>query len=101
MPSRAPNEYSQELIECGRRVRFVRLFLGMSREEFGELLDVNVNAISNWETGNRRIGVQSILTLLREKQISSDFILDGYVNGLDQHTKTAWNTYKNSGFKTL
>ena len=92
--SRSPKNYDEQLVACGLRVRFVREFLGLTRKEFAKELGVSVNAVQNWESGYQRIGISSVMILLRDKKISADFILDGFINGLDQNTKTAWIEYQ-------
>ncbi|MGH8247415.1 MAG: helix-turn-helix domain-containing protein [Gammaproteobacteria bacterium] len=48
---------------AGEEVRFLRVFLGLTQEEFARLLHVDNTTLSKWETGDDPVGAQSDLLI--------------------------------------
>lgn len=51
----------------GKRIRDIRLSLGLSMEEFGNRLDTSKGAVNNWEKGKNLPNISRLKKLLHLK----------------------------------
>lgn len=68
--------------EVGTRMRVFREHLEMSIKEFTEEMGYNYTQYINWETGTRRITIESAAKLEERYGLSLDFIFLGKLNAL-------------------
>ena len=61
----------------GTRIRKQREFLGYTREQFAELLDVTPKFCSDIELGVKGMSVQTLCKIARTLRLSTDYILFG------------------------
>lgn len=68
------------LIDIGLRIRKHREFLGYSREEFAEQLDITPKFCSDIELGIKGMSVQTLCKIASVLHLSVDYILFGNEN---------------------
>lgn len=56
-------KYDSDLVETGKRIREKREALGMSQEQFAELLGVSKNTVHRYETGGVEMGLKAFFRL--------------------------------------
>ncbi|RDY26296.1 XRE family transcriptional regulator [Romboutsia weinsteinii] len=59
------------------RLKILRKQLGLSQKEFGEKIHLSVSQISSYENKSRNIPERSILNIIREFNVSSNWIRFG------------------------
>lgn len=59
------------------RVKEIRKALGLSGEEFGQVLGITRGAVSNIENGNRKLTEQTIRLICREFNVNEDWLRTG------------------------
>ncbi len=64
-------------VSIGGRIRRQREFLGYTREQFAELLDVTPKFCSDIELGVKGMSVQTLCRISEVLRLSTDFILFG------------------------
>lgn len=62
-------------MEFHERLKALRVQASMTQKQLGELLDVSVVTIRNWETGTKLPSMQAIISLSKTLHTSSDYIL--------------------------
>lgn len=67
----------ENLKEQGQRIKEIRQKLGLSQEEFGKIINVSKQYVSNLEAGRNALNNDKLVSLLVDHNISSDFILAG------------------------
>ena len=67
-------------VSIGGRIRRQREFLGYTREQFAELLDVTPKFCSDIELGVKGMSVQTLCRISEVLRLSTDFILFGREN---------------------
>lgn len=60
-----------------KRIKELRTSLGLTMEKFGELLGVKRNTVSQWESGKNSITDQMQKSIIREFDVSEDWLLYG------------------------
>lgn len=60
-----------------KRIKELRTSLGLTMEKFGELLGVKRNTVSQWESGKNSITDQMQKSIIREFNVSEDWLLYG------------------------
>ena len=68
-----------DIMEMGRRVRLRREFLGLSRDELANLVDVSSQFIADIEYGHKGMSIQTLYKMSRALHISADYFLAGKV----------------------
>lgn len=63
-----------------QRLKLIRKSLGLSQRKFGEKIHLSVSKISSYENKFRNIPERTILNIIREFNISSDWIRYGKGN---------------------
>lgn len=63
--------------EIGKRIRTQREYLGFTREQFAERIDVTPKFCSDIETGVKGMSVPTLCKIARELRLSVDHILFG------------------------
>ena len=63
--------------EIGKRVREQREYMGKTREEFSEKLEISERFLTDIELGNRGMSFATLIRLCKILSISSDYILMG------------------------
>lgn len=63
--------------EIGKRVREQREYMGKTREEFSEKLEISERFLTDIELGNRGMSFTTLIRLCKILSISSDYILMG------------------------
>ena len=53
---------------------------GKTRKEVAAVLGVSIQAISNYESGNRRLSIEQILPLAQLYDVTTEEIIDAAVN---------------------
>lgn len=66
-----------DLIRIGQRIRKQREFLGYTREQFAELLDVTPKFCSDIELGLKGMSVSTLCKISDILKLSTDYILFG------------------------
>ena len=66
-----------DLKEMGRRIRSKREYLGFSRENLAEALEVSPQFIADIEYGNKGVSIKRLYMLSQILQVSADYILAG------------------------
>ena len=64
-------------VEIGSRIRTQREYLGYTREQFAELLEVTPKFCSDIELGIKGMSVPTLCKIARVLRLSTDFILFG------------------------
>ena len=64
-------------VSIGGRIRRQREFLGYTREQFAELLDVTPKFCSDIETGAKGMSVPTLCRISKVLRLSTDYILYG------------------------
>ena len=59
------------------RIKSLRATLGLNQTEFGSKLGVKQTTVAGWETGNRTISDQVILSLCREFNVNETWLRTG------------------------
>lgn len=72
-----------DIKEMGRRVRLRREFLGWSRDQLAEKVDVSGQFISDIEYGHKGMSIQTLYKLSQALNVSADYFLAGKVYGED------------------
>jgi len=62
----------------GNRIRTAREAKGLSQKELGEKIELSTTAISLFESGERRIGLEILGKIAEELQVSFKELLEGY-----------------------
>jgi transcriptional regulator with XRE-family HTH domain len=68
--------FSDPRILFGKRVRAIRLQLGISQEKLAELADLHRNYVGGVERGERNIALLNIVALARALKIKPSTLLD-------------------------
>lgn len=66
-----------DLIRIGQRIRKQREFIGYTREQFAELLDVTPKFCSDIELGVKGMSVSTLCKISEILKLSTDYILFG------------------------
>ena len=69
----------------GARIRYQREYIGYTREQFAELIDVTPKFCSDIELGLKGMSVPTLCKISNSLHLSTDFILFGKENGLSAH----------------
>lgn len=72
-----------DIKEMGRRVRLRREFLGWSRDQLAEKIDVSGQFIADIEYGHKGMSVQTLYKLSQALNVSADYFLAGKIYGED------------------
>lgn len=71
-------------IEIGKRIKAVRLSLGLSMQEFAKLVDPNGKAqsgtVANWETGKNAPNKKRLARIANLGDVSVVFLLNGFTS---------------------
>lgn len=62
----------------GERLKALREKEGMSREALGQAVDASPSAIGMWERGDRSPSNETVVSLARRFDVSTDYLLTGY-----------------------
>ncbi len=60
----------------GKRIRFYRLQLDLSQEEFASRIPVSRTYLSYLETGTRRLGLETLVRIANVLRVSSEVLLE-------------------------
>ncbi len=63
----------------GIRIKELRVSLGLNQIEFGKLLKVTKQSVSNWENGNIQPSIDMLIRISNVFSVSADYLL-----GLDK-----------------
>lgn len=63
--------------EMGRRVRVRRDFLGLSRDELAEMVNLSPQFLSDIEYGKKGMSINTLFALSQALEISADYFLAG------------------------
>ena len=69
----------------GKRIRDIRLSLGLSMEEFGNRLDTSKGAVNNWEKGKNLPNISRLKKIASFKNQSINQLLYGDFNSYVKH----------------
>lgn len=73
----------------GKRIKELRIALGLNQVEFGNKINVTKQSVSNWENGNIQPSIDMLIKIATTYSVSSDYLL-----GLDDN-----RTLQASGLK--
>lgn len=62
----------------GERLKALRESEGMSRETFGQAVGASYSAVSMWECGKRSPSNETVVSIARLFDVSTDYLLTGY-----------------------
>ena len=66
----------------GSRIKSLRLSLNLNQVEFGKILNVTKQSVSNWENGNIQPSIDMLIKIATTFSISTDYLL-----GLDERRR--------------
>lgn len=69
----------------GSRIRKQREYMGLSREQLAELIDVTPKFCADIELGSKGMSVQTLCSLSQVLKLSTDYILFGDTATSDSH----------------
>lgn len=58
-----------------KRIRELRLSLGLNQVQFGQVLNVTKQTISNWENDNIQSSVEMLIKIVNTYSVSADYLL--------------------------
>lgn len=61
----------------GKRIKYIRMQLGLSQDEFGKKLKVSKQYVSNLEADRNILNNEKLVLLLTDLNVNINFILDG------------------------
>ena len=59
----------------GTKIKALRLSLGMNQIEFGNILNVTKQSVSNWENGNIQPSIDMLIKISTVFSVSADYLL--------------------------
>ena len=59
----------------GKRIKELRLSLGLNQVEFGHSLNVTKQSVCNWENGNIQPSIDMLIKISETYSISTDYLL--------------------------
>ncbi len=59
----------------GKRIKELRVSLGMNQVEFGKALSVTKQSVSNWENGNILPSIDMLIKIAESFSVSTDYLL--------------------------
>lgn len=77
-------------LEIGERIRQEREFLGYTREQFSEILDISERFLADIELGNRGMSFSTLINISQKLNVTTDYILIGTVNEIPKLYKNAY-----------
>ena len=97
--------------KIGKRIEKIRIEMNMSKNKFAELLDVSVQYLGAVESGKNCLSIEKIILLSEKTGISTDYILLGKGNSVNDRLLTLLRDYNEEqieiiekiikGFKSL
>ncbi|MBR6769914.1 MAG: helix-turn-helix domain-containing protein [Lachnospiraceae bacterium] len=82
---------AKERMQSALRLRQIRENAGLTQECFAEIMDISLSAYKKVESGENQISISCLKNLHKKMNVSSDFVLFGENQGLDE----AWQTVSN------
>lgn len=58
-----------------KRIKELRRSLGLNQVEFGRLINVTKQCVSNWENGNIQPSIDMVIKISKTFSVSADYIL--------------------------
>lgn len=80
-----------ERLQSACRLRYIRESAGLTQEQFAEILGISASAYKKVESGENQVSLSSLRNLYNEMCVSSDFILFGKKQDLDDVWKDILN----------
>lgn len=71
------SEVAPERLEAAARLRQIRTGAGLTQEKLAEILEISVSAYKKIESAENQISIEGIRRLQRELNVSSDYLLFG------------------------
>ena len=87
--------------EVAARLREIRTGLGMTQEQFSEILELSLSAYKKIESGENHISVDCLRRLEHKLNVSSDYILFGKREDVDDVWKQTMNCTDQGKMLTL
>ena len=69
------NNSTEEKREVAARLRQIRKSMGMTQEEFAEILEISEGGYKKLERAENHISIEGVRKLERELRVSSDYLL--------------------------
>ncbi len=63
--------------EIGRRIRYERESLGLTRDKFAEALELSTNFVGQLERGEKKMSLETLVTISDCLRISLDYLIKG------------------------
>ena len=79
-----------------KRIKELRISLGLNQVQFGKSLNVTKQTISNWENDNIQPSVDMLLKIVRLYSVSADYLL-----GIDDRNTVDVTGLNNSQIATI
>lgn len=89
------SEVSSERLEVAARLRQIRISTGLTQEKFAEILEISLSAYKKIESAENQISLEGIRKLQRELNVSSDYLLFGKYESVDDIWKMIVNCSEN------
>ncbi len=80
-----------ERIESACRLRQIRESAGLTQEQFAEILGISVSAYKKVESGENQVSLSSLRNLYQKMQVSTDYVLFGKQQNIDEVWKDVLN----------
>lgn len=78
-------------LEMAERLKQIRKGSGLTQERLAEILDISLSAYKKIESGENQISIEGLRRLGKEMDVSSDFVIFGKNETLDEAWKTIVN----------
>lgn len=78
------NDTQRERMQSACRLRQIRENAGLTQEKFAEVLGISMSAYKKVESGENQVSVSSLRNLYNEMRVSSDYVLFGKKQDLDE-----------------
>lgn len=82
---------SYNKLEVGKRIDFIRLQKGMSKNEFAKLINISKQHLSRVISNEKGLSVEKVIELSEKTGFSTDFILLGKDADIDINMKKKLN----------
>jgi transcriptional regulator with XRE-family HTH domain len=63
--------------EIGKRIKKLRVYLGLTQRDFAEKIYSSYRSVQNWESGERYISESNLRLLIDEYGVSREWLLTG------------------------
>lgn len=87
-------------IEIGKRVMEIRTKMHMSKNEFAKLIGMKNQYLGTVESGQKGLTVEKVISICNTTGVSSDYILFGIDNTIENNAKKLLSKYSSDEINT-